>query len=365
MAGSGFERLTLQLERMALRAIAASYDDLNASFFKSRLRRPVLELSSSETRLGQWHRERRAIEVSRSVLAEHGWGVLVEVLKHEMAHQYVHEVLGIDEETAHGPAFRQVCEERGFDARAAGLPEAASGEVGGEQGRMVERVQKLLALAESSNVHEAQAAMNAAQRLMLKYNIEAVQQQLFRDYVFRHVGEPSGRVSESQRILAAILGDHFFVHPIWVPVWRALEGKRGSVLEVCGTRENVEMAEYVFSFLSHTAEHLWREHKRKLGVRRDAERRTFVAGVMAGFRDRLQTEAKKHEQQGLVWVGDAELEGYFRRRHPHVRWARYGGSQRSEAYAHGREAGKRIVLHRGMTHGSTGRRALLPPGRSS
>ena len=37
-------------------------------------------------------------------------------------------------------------------------------------------------------------------------------------------------------LLGAILGKHFFVEVIWVPVYRPLEQKRGSVLEVCGTQ---------------------------------------------------------------------------------------------------------------------------------
>ena len=50
-----------------------------------------------------------------------------------------------------------------------------------------------------------------------------------------HLGEPTGRVGEHERLVAMILGKHFFVEAIWVPVYRPLEGKRGSVLEICGT----------------------------------------------------------------------------------------------------------------------------------
>ena len=56
-------------------------------------------------------------------------------------------------------------------------------------------------------------------------------------------------------ILAGILSDHFFVEVIWVPVWRPLDGKRGSVLEVCGSPANLELAEYVHAFVNHTGAH--------------------------------------------------------------------------------------------------------------
>jgi hypothetical protein len=198
---------------------------------------------------------------------------------------------------------------------------------------------------------------------MLKYNIDLAVSGRQPAYAFRHLGEPTGRVNEAQRILAGILGDHFFVQTIWVPVWRAAEGKRGSVLEICGSMANLELAEYVHSFLNTTAERMFREYRgTKAG--RGAKRLTYFAGVMAGFRERLERERKKSKAEGLVWVGDAALDDFFRKRHPRIRWTRYAVGHGSEAYARGREAGAKIVLHRGISsnsHATTPR--LLPSGK--
>jgi Protein of unknown function (DUF2786)/SprT-like family len=354
-------RLSTELERLALRALRAAFDDANGTFFAHKLRRPVFALGDSDSELGRWLSAGRRLELSRSLLTAQGWGVVLEVLKHEMAHQFVDEVLGLREESAHGPAFRGVCSERGIDARASGMPRAARATAG--DGRLLERIAKLLALAESPNVHEAQAAMAAAQRLILKYNLDQATHGARASYSFRHLGAPTGRVSEHERILAVILGDHFFVEAIWVPVWRPLQGKRGSVLEVCGSLENLEMAEYVHSFLGHTAERLWRDYKRAHSIRKNAERRTFLSGVMSGFRDKLTKQTRAHREQGLVWVGDSDLGRYFRLRHPRVRWTHYGCGDRSSAWAHGREAGQRIVLHRGVKQGPSGAVRLLGAGR--
>nr|PZN23549.1 MAG: hypothetical protein DIU78_13720 [Pseudomonadota bacterium] len=260
------------------------------------------------------------------------------------------EVLGVLDESSHGPVFRRVCTERGFDFRAAGIPVAKEGDESPD-GRILDRIAKLLALAESQNEHEAQAAMNAAQRLMLRYNIEELSSGRAHTYTFRHIGEPTGRVSEAERLLAAILHEYFFVDVIRVHVWRPLEGKRGTVLEVCGTPANVELAAYVHSFLTHTAERLFREHKRKNGIRSNATRRSFVAGVMGGFREKLAEERKKSQSEGLVWVGDPGLDRYFRARHPRIRWNRYRSQQGTQAYQEGKRAGRTIVLHRGVGQG--------------
>ncbi len=351
-------QLSQELRRALLRELLTEYQNLNGTFFRRKLKAAGIELSAAGTRLGRWIPAIRTIELSEQMLLTKPWGVVVEVLKHEMAHQYVHEVLGVQGETSHGPAFRDVCEKLGIDAAASGVPHAAaSGDP--EAVKVFERIAKLLALAESANQNEAQAAMAAAQRLMLKHNIDSVNARAERGYTFRHLGEPTGRVTESERLVSAILGSHFFVETIWVPAYRPHDGKWGSVLEVCGSPPNVEMAAYVHDFLHHTAEQLWREHKRAARITGDRDRRTFLAGVMAGFYEKLQAEKKKNQEQGLVWIRDADLEGFYRKRHPRIQHVRSRGARRTEAHAHGREAGRNIQLHRPLEGGKSAGPRLL------
>lgn len=359
-------RLSAALEAALLHELREQYRLLALAYFKGALRLPQLELVPSRARLGRWVEATRTIELSRPLVLERPWGVVVEVLKHEMAHQYVTEVLGERGETAHGPRFRAVCERLGIDGSAAGMPEAPPAEKTDAARKVGDRIARLLALAESPNVHEAEAAMAAAQKLLLKHNLELRDARVAQGYVWRHLGTPTGRTTEAERVLSLLLGKHFFVEAIWIPVYRAREGKRGSVLEICGRLENVEIAEYVHGYLVTTAERLWREHKAKRGIRGDRDRRTFLAGVMTGMTEKLAREAKKSEEAGLVWIADGDLSRYFRKRHPHVRHVRYAGQRRSEAYAHGREAGSKIVIHKGMRDGpdtSAGARPLLPPRR--
>lgn len=352
------DQLSAELEAALVRELFATYEELNQTYFKGALRRPVLELSDATERLGRWCPETRSLELSRALVLGRPWGVVLEVLKHEMAHQFVHETLLCTDEPAHGPSFRDVCRRLGIDARAAGVPGDAepTHAVSPDDERILSRVAKLLALAESDSVHEAEAAMNAAQRLMLKHNLrrEDVAGGAPRRYGHRHLGRATGRVGESERMIAVILNEHFFVEVIWVPVFRPLEGRRGSVLEVCGDAANLEMASYVYDFLSHAGERLWREHKRARGIRGDRDRRTFIAGVMAGFYAKLCDQRRESKKEGLVWLGDAELRRYYRARHPYIQRARYSGNRRNEAHAEGRQAGQRLVLHRPVGEGPSG-----------
>jgi hypothetical protein len=355
--------LTATLEAALVRELRATWRQLNDAYFRGGLAAPTLELVALRATLGRWVPDTRTIEISLPLVVEKPWGVVVEVLKHEMAHQYVHEILGEKSETPHGPAFRDACARLGVDPRASGLPasggaaDPAERDVGDD--RTLTRISRLLALAESPNRHEAEAAMAAAQRLMLKHNLEAVRTHAARAYGFAHLGRPTGRVGEHERLVAMILGKHFFVEAIWVPVYRAREGKRGSLLEICGTYANLAIAEYAHGFLHGTAERLWTDHKRAQGLT-ERERRTFLAGVMAGFADKLARQEATSRADGLVWVQDGDLGGYLRRRHPHVRHVRHAGQRRNDTWAHGREAGRKIVLHRPVTTGAASRGHLLP-----
>jgi hypothetical protein len=358
------EGLSAELESLLVRELLRTWRELNASHFRFALKPPVLQLVDTTTVLGRWDRVRRTIELARPLVVSRPWGEVVEVMKHEMAHQFVHESLEVTDEPPHGPTFRQVCERLGIDGSATGTIDP--GEPDPERDKIRQKVADLLALAQSTNRFEAENAASLAQRLMLKHNIAMADRPERRRYAYRQLGEPKGRVQECEHILASILAEHFFVEAIWVSAFRPEDGKRGHVLELCGTPENLEIAGYVHAFMQATSERLWRTHAREANVRSNRERRTFLAGVMEGFRERLATEKRRSQEQGLVWVGDPALNRYYRVRHPHVRSVRLRGQAPSDARARGREAGRNIVLHRGVHGGGAaapGPRAL-PPKRS-
>lgn len=358
----GGERLSVELETKLLHRLAAEWDNVNVTYFKGVLRRPQLGLSQTRMRLGQWQRSLRTLEVSRTLVLERPWGEVVEVLKHEVAHQFVDECLAVDE-PPHGPTFRSVCARLGIAGAAhMRLDDAAEPDEPSEADRVVARIRKLLALAGSPNQHEAENAASLAQKLMLRFNVELEAVQTPADFGFHHLGTPSGRIFEYHRRVAVILGEHFFVEAIWVPAYRPRDGKRGSVLEICGSRPNLTMAAYVHDFLHATAERLWKDYRRAKQIRSNRDRRTFLAGVMEGFESKLDAQRSQFQQEGLVWVPLAELGRYFRRRHPYVRSVRGSGTRVNDAYTEGQRAGGEIVLSRPVEDGPSGRapRALGP-----
>ena len=361
--------LSAALEAALLRALGRTWEEINQNHFGSRLRRPVLALLDAEARLGQWHGPRRTLSLSRRLVLEQPWGMVREVLKHEIAHQFVDEVLGIRDQTAHGPSFEATCRRFGIDPAASGLPsEVAGGPGAGAAGQepephpVLRRIARLLALAASPNLHEAEAAMTQAQRLMLKHNVDADAATTSRGFGYRHVGQPLPRIDGARQILAGILADHFFVDVIWVPCYLPRAGREARVLEVCGRAENVEVAAWVFEYLVETAERLWREHRQAQGIPGDRDRRRFLLGVMIGFSEKLQTGAADNRREGLIWKGDPDLAAYLHRRYPRRRGGGRIGYQQDATYESGRQAGRNIVLKRVVGSGgrSDGGQRLLP-----
>lgn len=336
------------------RELARWWAEINQNEFKGAMRPPSLLVDQAERRLGCWQRSTRTIHLAERLIEEHPWGEVIEVLRHEMAHQYVDEVLKVHDETAHGPAFRRVCSERSIDARAAGSlapsPRAAS---------VMRKIEGLLALAGSTNENEAQSAMTLAHRMMRKHNIAAKDSDEPERYGFVQLGCIRRRTPTHEKILAGLLGQHFFVQPVWVQAYMPDADDRGRVLEVCGRPENRAIAEYVHGFLLETCERLWGHHKAKHGIHGNRDRRRYLQGVMMGFHEKLNQDATAAQETGLVWVGDAGLSSWVGQRYPRLRSGRRTLVHTDGAWAAGRAAGKQVVLKRAVTKRGLGIRGFL------
>jgi hypothetical protein len=355
--------LSIELEAALVRELRRTYERTNQRRFAGKLKPAVLVLADTTRRLGQWSRATRRIELSRTLVLERPWLEVMSVLEHEMAHQYVEEVLGVTAEAAHGPTFQRVCAERGIDARAAGAP-VPSEDQDPDGERALEKIRKLLALAGSANEHEAEIAMRRAHELMLRHNIEQANSGIASTYEVRQLGEPTKRASGVDLDIVGLLTEFFFVEVIRVPVYVPATADQAEVFEVIGTNANVEMALHVFEFLRATAERLWQENRGDQRVKSGRDRRAYQSGVVRGFRDKLVASRSSNAEASssrtskgasatsteLVWTGDAKLDAFFRARYPRIRQRKRWVAQ-TGAHAAGREAGRTVILNKPVARG--------------
>jgi hypothetical protein len=81
---------------------------------------------------------------------------------------------------------------------------------------------------------------------------------------------------------------------------------------------------------------------------------------MSGFAEKLDAQARAHRAEGLVWVPHADLVQYTRQRHPYMRRIAHRGHGQRDAFAQGQQAGRNVVLHKGVSSdASSGPRKLL------
>lgn len=337
----------------------------NREYADGALCEPNLHLSAAERELGAWDAERREIRIARAHVARDPWIEVMGTLRHEMAHQYAHEVLGAGGEAPHGPAFRRACRVlRADPAPRAGAAAPAAGD--DPVAALTRRVSKLLALGASPNRHEAEAAVALARRLMLQHNLDWVAADEARAFSARRLGPVRKRHPAWTKRLGNLLEESFFVEIVWGPDYDASEDLAGSALLAYGTPENLELAEYVHGYLSAVLPDLWRAHRRASGLKGDTGRMDFFDGVLAGFAAKLRDESRRTAAQdpALIWRGDPRLSEYFRWHQPRLRTT-YGSGRRHATFADGQAAGRGLHLRRPLGPGGAHRPGAplgLPPG---
>ena len=336
-----------------VRALSRWWEHYDHEYLRQALRRPQIRLGEGVAQLGSWDPVLRTITISRRHILDDPWIEVMETLRHEMAHQFVGEVLAAGQEPPHGPAFREACRRLRCAPRASSRS-SGGGPAAAEAG-VVSRVKKLLSLAGSANENEARAAMEKARRLLLKYNVELVEADGERSFTRRRLGPVKGRHASWELWLAMILNDFFFVEVLWARSYAAHRDLEGTVLEVYGTPANVDMAEYVHAYLTQVLRGLWDDYRRRRSLTGNRERMGYWTGLLQGFHEQLDRKERSRRARAasaeLVWKGDARLQSWYRYHNPRVVTRRSSGVAASEAFDHGVEAGRRIRLRRPLARG--------------
>jgi hypothetical protein len=305
------------------------------------------------SKLGQWDEDRRLITLSGRLFEQALWEDVVATFTHELAHQIVSELFGIRRAKAHGEAFSRACAILGIsDARTRKIGEVT------ERNAIYDRVSKLLSLGQSDNDHEAELALAKAHELCLKYNIQ--QQSKKSNYSFRLVGPVMRRVPSVMYRVANIVSDFYFVQYI-CNRYRCLPGSDlpRQQFELYGTRENLDLAEYVFYFLLNQGELCWHRFKAAHKLRGNGKRLSYLRGLYEGFSDKLERRQRLLQtEKALVWLGDPKLEAFYSTRNPSVKLAYSSSRIFRDAHEAGMADGAQLEVSPGINRGE-GQKGLL------
>jgi hypothetical protein len=360
-----------ELERRILHGLACEWKNslwvLDSSHRKL-MRKPLFSLRDTRNKLGYWSRERGEICLSQKLVLNHPWDAVREVLLHETAHQFADEVFGADGEPPHGPTFLRACHLLRANPKASGtyrpFDERVSQELSRPEDKIMLRVKKLMALAESHNRHEAELAMAKAHEYIAKYNLDLLAHNEDREFVSVFVGNPALRHFREEYHLAHLLQDFYFVYGLWVSAYVLERGKMGRVLEISGTMHNIKIACYVHDFVRHFINSQWLRYNqdKRLNRYRKAD---FAVGIIEGFRSKLKSRhAAKTKaadtrlfvprgggrERELIKIADPLLLEYAAHRYPHTTsFRRKVSSQDDTILKDGMKVGRKLVVSKGIT----------------
>ena len=361
--------LQTKLERRILHGLAWEWENALAILDpaqKQKIKKPLFRLAKMRKQLGTWSAAKGEISISRTLVMNYPWDLVREVLRHEIAHQYADQELGRPIEPPHGPVFQSACKLLRADPAASRTINAfyeRSARVLNSNDKILNRIKKLMALAESTNRHEAEAAMAKAHELIARYNIDLHAQVSPRDFISVFAGNPALRHTRDNYHLANLLQTFYFVQGLWVSAYVTTKGKMGRVLEISGTPPNVDIALYVYDYVRKFIDTQWGIYNRdkKLGFYRRVD---FAVGIIQGFHSKLEsarnTRWASDEKYALVVAGNPLLDAYIAYRYPYTRsFRRNHGTQDDRVLADGMQVGRNLVIARGITSKHVSRR-LIP-----
>jgi len=347
-------------QRQVLQGLAAEWENacwLLPDSLRRSLKKPLFSIVGTARRLGSWTPYKREISLNRDLVNNGRWDDVREVLLHEMAHQVAHEGFKATGERDHGPAFKKACRLLRANPAASGSHRPLHERLGrGEKldtrDRIVARIQKLMALAESANPNEAHAAMSKAHELISRHNVDLIDRGVKQHYVSIFLGRPRLRHFRESYHLAHLLQDFYFVQCMWVESWSLEKARMARVLEISGSDKNVRIAEYVYAAVRRYIDTTWAEYRRGKGLNR-YRKTDFAVGVIEGFRGTLEEVSESCTETSLLpaRLHDPALQRYVAHRYPHVRtFSRQGPGHDARVLADGTEKGKKLVIAKGISH---------------
>lgn len=279
------------------------------------------------------------------------------VVRHELAH-YITSTLYGEGIQAHGVEFRAFCEKMGWGEevyKATTCLEEGPLAVPIEENPVLRRIQKLMALANSSNKNEAESAMIKSQQLLLKHNIESKymggeeEERLFLKRIMEQKKE-----NAKMRSIARIL-ETFFVNVVY-------QRARGFIcLEILGNAVNVEIADHVATILDSQLEQLWEEARKNFRLKGAIAKNSFFLGLAKGYCDKIRALKRDYDttvSQALMVI-EKQLIDAQSMVYPRLSSGRSHGSHCAESAALGQQMGRQLNINPALKQSSKESGALI------
>lgn len=337
--------------------------------YKIKLKKPLIAIEKLEKSWGLWDSAARSIVISYDLIVNHSWETVVNILKHEMAHQIVFDILKSND--LHGDDFLKSCDRIGLSKSFCKASISLDDKIthwkedvpGQEEVSILRKIEKLLSLAQSANENEALLAMENVQNLYAKYHIKKISDEENQEYFSLILNFKKKKIPASHSLASYILQQHFFVKTIFSELYDPFLDEIHKTVEIFGNRQNVLMAEYVFHFLIERIELLWKHYQKakKLTVK---YKKSYQQGILEGFLKKLDAMNAVREineptdSKALIKQDDARLDQFIRTKYPRLSHRGSSSKVYSDHFEKGVQAGSSLNLNKPI-HTSSREQRLL------
>lgn len=287
------------------------------------------------------------VGINRKLMYEARDVVIDNILRHELAHYLCFIKYGrtVDD---HGPEYREICQtfnwaEEVFSAKMNLEYENELAKSSDTQ-KIVEKVKKLLTLAESDNQHEAEVATAKANQLILEHNLSHLGRETLDDdeLVYLKRSLESKKFNAKMQALANVM-DEFYVKAI------ISRGPESSYLELVGDKDNVEMADYILHFLDNEFERQWKITKSKYSnLKGQRAKNSFMAGLSKGLIEKIKRERSTVITSKELMVMNLKREEQMQLVYPSLSMVGSGRNIDNNALSLGKSAGQNISINKGV-----------------
>jgi hypothetical protein len=285
---------------------------------------------------------------------------LYKIIRHEMAHYLTYIEHG-GRLLPHGQEFKKTCDRLKWGegiSRATCCLENEGSLIENEKSSVLRRVQKLMALASSSNPHEAELAMIKSQQLLLKHNIESTYLADEEKIILKRIMKQK-KDDAKMRSIAKIL-ETFFVNVIYT------RGGDCTYLEISGDAVNVEIAEYVAGFLQIELDKLWEQGRQMGRLKGLLAKNSFFIGIAKGYCNKIHALKRTYTNDvtnGLMVIEkqliDAKTMVYKR-----LSSCKSGGGYCRSSSALGELLGGQMNINPGVGQSNKGRALLIDKSKT-
>jgi predicted SprT family Zn-dependent metalloprotease len=279
------------------------------------------------------------------------------VIRHELAH-YITFINYGETTQPHAAEFKSFCQTMGWGEevyKAAICLESGQNTSDLEESSIFRKVKKLMALATSSNEHEAQQAMIKSQQLLLQYNMESTYIEGEEDEkIFLKRIMKQKKKNAKMHSIATIL-ETFFVSIVYNRVEDFIH------LDVLGSAVNIEIVEYVASVLDVELDKLWSQAQQSANLRGTSAKNSFFLGLAKGYCNKIHALKREHTNDvtRALMVIEKKLTNARAMVYPRLSSTRSSVNYCPEASALGEQMGKQLKINPAINRSSNKSEALL------